>query len=66
MNDRVKISIILPIYNVINYLDECMKSILRQSNVNFKLTVVDDSSKYGFQMLCDRYSENDKRIIAIH
>lgn len=66
MNDRVEISIVLPVYNVIDYLDECIKSILRQSNINFELIVVDDGSTDGSQILCDKYSESDSRIKVIH
>lgn len=66
MNDSVEISIVLPVYNVIDYLDECIKSILRQSNINFELIVVDDGSTDGSQILCDRYSESDSRIKVIH
>ena len=51
MNDSVEISIVLPVYNVIDYLDECIKSILRQSNINFELIVVDDGSTDGSQIL---------------
>lgn len=66
MNDSVEISIVLPVYNVNDYLNECIKSILRQSNKNFELIVVDDGFTDGSQILCDRYSESDSRIKVIH
>lgn len=66
MNDNVDISIILPVYNVITYLDECVNSILKQSISNFELIIVDDGSTDGSQDLCDKYSEVDERIHVIH
>lgn len=66
MSDNIQISVVLPIYNVANYLDECVKSVLNQSYADFELILVDDGSTDGSQTLCDQYKQKDKRIIVIH
>lgn len=60
------ISIIVPVYNVEQYLEKCIKSILSQSYQNFELILVDDGSVDKSSMLCDRYAAEDGRIIVIH
>ena len=42
--DKVKISIIVPVYNVEKYLEECVESILNQTFQNFELILIDDGS----------------------
>lgn len=66
MNNNLKISVVLPIYNVIEYLDDCVKSILAQSYPTFELILVDDGSTDGSQTLCDQYKQIDERITVIH
>ena len=60
------ISVIVPVYNVENYLDQCIQSILRQSYSDFELILVDDGSKDSSGMLCDEYKRKDSRIQVIH
>lgn len=59
-------SIIVPIYNVENYLSQCIKSILRQTYKNFEIILVDDGSKDSSGKLCDQFVEKDERIRVIH
>jgi len=56
------ISIILPIYNIENYLDKCMKSILSQTYSNLEIIMVDDGSTDSCSYKCDKYHLKDKRI----
>lgn len=65
MNELV-ISIIVPIYNVGNYLKECIDSILEQTYENIEVILVDDGSTDDSSFLCDLYSEKDNRVIVIH
>lgn len=50
-------SIIVPVYNVEKYLEECLDSILNQSNQDFELILVNDGSTDGSGEICERYKE---------
>lgn len=50
-----KISIIVPVYNAENYLDECIHSILRQTYSNIELVLVNDGSHDNSHEICERY-----------
>ena len=60
------ISIIVPIYNVEEYVEACIRSILAQSFVDFELILVDDGSTDKSGFICDQYSEKDSRIRVVH
>lgn len=60
------ISIIIPVYNVEAYLEECLESLENQSYKNFEAIVIDDGSKDKSGKICDKYAQNDKRIKVIH
>ena len=59
-------SIIVPIYNVGGYLEQCILSILNQDYDNFELILVDDGSPDTSPEICDSYAKEDKRIRVIH
>lgn len=60
------ISIIVPVYNVEPYLEQCIDSILNQSFRDFELILVDDGSPDRCGEICDRYAAADDRIRVIH
>ena len=60
------ISVIVPVYNVENYLDQCVQSILKQSYHDFELILVDDGSRDRSGILCDEYKKTDPRIQVVH
>ena len=62
----IKISLILPIYNVEKYLERCIKSILNQSYQNFEIVLVDDGSSDECSQICDKWKEKDNRIKVVH
>ena len=64
--DMVKISIIVPVYNVSKYLKQCLDSITAQSYKNLEIILVDDGSTDGSNRICDEYADNDARIKVIH
>ena len=61
-----KISVIVPIYNVAQYLEKCLKSIINQTYQNLEIILVDDGSTDDSADLCDIYAKKDKRIKVIH
>lgn len=61
-----EISVIVPVYKVEEYLDECITSILNQSFKDFELILVDDGSPDKCGQICDEYAVKDSRIKVVH
>ena len=61
-----KVSVIVPVYNVENYLEECVNSILNQTYENLEIILVDDGSNDNSGKICDEYALKDNRIKVIH
>jgi len=55
------ISVIVPVYNVETYLEECLDSIQNQTYTNLEVLLVNDGSTDGSQAICERYCQTDKR-----
>lgn len=64
--NHIKISIIVPCYNVEQYIDQCVESIQKQTYPFWELILVDDGSKDTTPKICDKYAEEDQRIIVVH
>ena len=62
----MKISIIVPVYNVEKYIRQCVESVLEQTYQNFELILVDDGSPDNCGKICDTYAKGDSRIKVIH
>lgn len=60
------ISVIVPIYNVEKFLDQCVASIIGQSYFNLEIILVDDGSPDECPGKCDEWAKKDERIIVIH
>lgn len=60
------ISVIVPIYKVEKYLEQCIDSILKQTYKNLEIILVDDGSPDNCGKICDNYAEKDNRIKVIH
>jgi glycosyltransferase involved in cell wall biosynthesis len=60
------ISIIIPIYNIEKYVEQCIDSVIAQSLPDLEIILVDDGSSDRCPAICDRYSSKDKRIKVIH
>ena len=61
-----KISIIVPVYNVEQYLERCVESLISQTYKNIEIILVDDGSKDNSGKLCDELAKRDPRILAYH
>ena len=61
-----EISVIVPVYNVDNYIEQCVESVVNQKYSDFELLLIDDGSKDRSGKICDRYAENDARIKVVH
>lgn len=60
------ISVIVPVYNVQEYLRECIDSIIKQTYSDLEILLIDDGSRDQSGIICDEYARNDNRIKVIH
>ena len=60
------VTVIVPVYNVENYLQQCIDSIIGQSYKYLEIILVDDGSTDGSGKICDEYANQDNRIKVIH
>lgn len=61
-----RFSVIVPVYNVENYLEECITSVLNQTFSDYELILVDDGSVDNSLKICNKLAETDSRITVIH
>ena len=64
-NDNL-ISVIVPIYNVCNYLKKCLDSLVLQAYVNIEVILIDDGSTDNSGAICDEFAKLDNRIIVVY
>ncbi|HZJ78542.1 MAG TPA: glycosyltransferase [Clostridia bacterium] len=62
----IKVSFIVPVYKVEEYIRECIDSILNQTLQEFEVILVDDGSPDNCPEICDEYAKKDERIKVIH
>ena len=62
----MRVSLIVPVYNVSNYLPRLMETVLSQTYKNLEIILIDDGSTDGSGMICDEYEAKDSRIKVIH
>lgn len=63
---KYTISVIVPVYNKNDYLEQCIDSILSQTYENIEVLLIDDGSTDGSSEICDRYAKKDDRIKVFH
>ena len=63
---EVKISVIIPVYNVERYLAQCVDSVISQSYKNLEIILVDDGSSDNSPQICDDFAKQDSRIKVVH
>lgn len=64
--DNPIISVIVPVYNVEQYLSHCIDSIINQTFTSLELLLIDDGSKDNSGKICDEYAKKDNRIRVFH
>ena len=64
--ENIKVSIIVPVYNVEMFVSRCIESICEQTHKNIEIILVDDGSTDGSGEICDKYSLKDSRIRVVH
>lgn len=62
----IKVSIIVPVYNVEKYLSRCMNTLLNQSLKDIEIILVDDGSPDNCPSICDEYKKMDSRVQVCH
>lgn len=60
------ISVIIPVYNMEKYLDDCLSSVLGQNYKNIEVLLVDDGSKDNSRTICEAWAKKDNRIRFFH
>ena len=60
------VSVIVPVYNVKNYLQKCLSSIINQTYTNLEIILVDDGSNDGSEKICETFAAKDERITVYH
>ena len=60
------ISVIVPVYNVEDYLEECLESIQCQTYTDIEVILVNDGSRDGSKEICERYCRLDSRFNLIN
>lgn len=63
---EIKVSIIIPVYKVEEYLADCLTSVLNQTFQDYEVILVDDGSPDSCPQLCDEWATKDERIKVIH
>ena len=64
--DNELITIVVPVYNVERYVEQCVQSVLNQTYRNLQILLVDDGSTDSSGEICDRLATQDSRIQVIH
>lgn len=61
-----EVSFIIPAYNVADYLDQCMESVVAQTFDDFEVLIIDDGSEDGTGARCDMWANRDARVFCLH
>lgn len=62
----IKLSVVIPVFNIEDYIGKCLDSVLAQTYQNYEIIVVNDGSTDATAAVCDEYARKDSRIRVIH
>lgn len=62
----MRFSVIVPVYNVENYIGECIDSILKQTYSDYEIILIDDGSTDKSGIICDQYAKKNAKVSVIH
>ena len=65
-HEKIKVSVITPVYNCESLISECIESVLQQTHRNLEFIIIDDGSTDNTGRICDNYQLKDDRITVIH
>lgn len=66
MENNIKVSVIIPVYNVENYLKKCLDSVINQTLKNIEIICINDGSTDNSLKILEEYSKKDNRIIVLN
>lgn len=65
MNEKLKVSIVIPVYNAEEYIEVCLQSVLQQSYRNLEIIVIDDGSQDSSRQIIEQFVKSDSRIVFL-
>ncbi len=66
MDREQLVSVIIPVYNIKDYIASCVDSVISQTYHALEIILVDDGSTDGSEKVCDEYGSKDKRVVVLH
>ena len=66
MENNIKVSVIIPVYNSEKFICRCVDSVLNQTYKNLEIFLIDDGSPDNCPKICDEYAKKDERIRVFH
>ena len=63
---NILVSVIIPVYNIENYIYRCVNSIINQTHSELEILLIDDGSTDGSKKVCDELAKTDNRITVLH
>ena len=66
MINKKKLSIIIPVFNVEEYLPKCIESVVNQTYDNLEILLINDGSTDNSGVICDNFAHKDERVKVVH
>ncbi len=63
MNKSISVSVIIPVYNAVEYLQKCLDSVINQTQNDIEIIIIDDGSTDGSSNICKSYADSDSRFV---